>query len=60
MILKEEKPKKHPCKDCKFCQWCGDDRCQLCLGYGGKRKRKLSMEEQIALFESLNRTNTSA
>lgn len=24
-------PKKHPCKDCYFCQWCSDNRCDLCL-----------------------------
>ncbi len=22
--------KKHPCKDCHFCQMCTDDRCALC------------------------------
>ncbi|MGD2150534.1 MAG: hypothetical protein PVJ20_03635 [Desulfobacterales bacterium] len=24
--------KKHPCKDCYFCQLCSDDRCAVCLG----------------------------
>jgi len=24
--------KKHPCKDCFFCQSCSDDRCRMCLG----------------------------
>jgi hypothetical protein len=23
--------KKHPCRDCYFCQWCSDTRCDLCL-----------------------------
>lgn len=46
--------KKHPCPDCKMCQWCSDDRCRLCLKSGTCRK-KLSMAEQIALFERLNR-----
>jgi hypothetical protein len=23
--------KKHPCEDCYFCQWCSDNRCDLCL-----------------------------
>ena len=23
-------PKKHPCPDCRFCQWCADSRCNLC------------------------------
>lgn len=45
--------KKHPCPDCKACQWCHDDRCRLCLRSGSCRK-KLSFAEQIALFESIN------
>ena len=24
--------KKHPCKDCYSCQFCSDERCELCLG----------------------------
>ncbi|MFA6449562.1 MAG: hypothetical protein WCX65_08845 [bacterium] len=24
-------PKKHPCPDCTFCQWCADSRCNICL-----------------------------
>ncbi|ALC15508.1 hypothetical protein DSOUD_0720 [Desulfuromonas soudanensis] len=44
--------KKHPCPDCRQCQWCSDDRCRLCLKTGcGK---KLSMAEQIELYEKLN------
>jgi hypothetical protein len=23
--------KKHPCDDCYYCQWCSDNRCELCL-----------------------------
>jgi hypothetical protein len=23
--------KKHPCRDCFRCQWCSDNRCELCL-----------------------------
>ncbi|MEJ2199901.1 MAG: hypothetical protein P8X63_02640 [Desulfuromonadaceae bacterium] len=45
--------KKHPCPDCKMCQWCSDDRCRLCLKSGCRKK--LSMAEQIALYEKLNR-----
>ena len=45
--------KKHPCPDCKQCQWCSDDRCRLCLRSGGCRK-KLSFAEQIALYEQIN------
>ena len=22
--------RKHPCPDCRFCQWCADSRCSLC------------------------------
>jgi hypothetical protein len=51
--------KKHPCPDCRFCQWCGDDRCSLCLRQRGKG-RKLSMEEQIALYEAVNEKNGKA
>ncbi len=29
---------KHPCPDCFSCQMCSDDRCQRCLGRGGKAK----------------------
>lgn len=45
---------KHPCPDCTFCQWCGDDRCRLCLNRQKPRK-KLSLAEQVALYERLNR-----
>ncbi|HEX9079686.1 MAG TPA: hypothetical protein VF795_08865 [Desulfuromonadaceae bacterium] len=46
--------KKHPCADCTSCQWCSDDRCRLCRKRSGCRRRKLSLTEQIALYESLN------
>jgi hypothetical protein len=47
--------KKRPCPDCKFCQWCSDDRCRICRGeHGCGRKKKLSSAEQIALYEQLN------
>jgi hypothetical protein len=32
--LKEDTDKKHHCLDCKFCQWCSDSRCSLCLRQG--------------------------
>jgi tRNA1Val (adenine37-N6)-methyltransferase len=47
-------PQKHPCPDCTFCQWCGDDRCALCLRKSGCRKA-LSLAEQIAQFDAMNR-----
>ena len=46
--------KKLPCPDCKFCQWCSDDRCRMCRGEKGRGK-KLSIAEQIALYEEINR-----
>jgi len=52
--------KKHPCPDCSFCQWCGDDRCALCLREGCQGKRKLSLQEQIALYEAINRGEVEA
>jgi len=48
-----ETKQKHPCPDCRQCQWCSDDRCRLCLKSGTCRK-KLSMSEQIALYEATN------
>ncbi len=48
--------KKHPCPDCRMCQWCSDDRCRICLKAGTGCRKKLSMAEQIALYESLNQT----
>ncbi|MDW7772236.1 MAG: hypothetical protein SCH71_05025 [Desulfobulbaceae bacterium] len=23
-------PKKHPCRECFCCQWCGNERCRVC------------------------------
>ena len=57
---KSRPQKKHPCPDCTFCQWCGDDRCSLCLRKTDCRSKKLSMEQQIALFDELNRKNADA
>ncbi|HJV34737.1 hypothetical protein [Geomonas sp.] len=53
MASDQEEPKKHPCPDCKFCQWCSDDRCRICRGEK-KCTRKLSTAEQIELYERLN------
>lgn len=53
----EAAAKKHPCPDCHFCQWCSDDRCRLCLGCPAGKK--LSLQEQIELFESLNRSEAA-
>ena len=51
--MTQEDEKKHPCPDCINCQWCSDDRCRLCRA-GDACRRKLSLAEQIALYESLN------
>jgi len=47
-------PKKHPCADCRFCQWCSDERCRLCRRKDCCRKQ-LSLAEQIALYEQINK-----
>jgi len=52
--MTREDEKKYPCPDCTYCQWCSDDRCRLCRNRSACR-RKLSLAEQIALYESLNR-----
>ncbi|GAB4304072.1 MAG: methyltransferase [Desulfuromonadia bacterium] len=51
--------KKHPCPDCTFCQWCSDDRCRLCRGGHSCRGRKLSLAEQVALYDEINRRSGS-
>ena len=32
IYVPDSKPnkKKHPCPDCFFCQWCGNERCRTC------------------------------
>ncbi|MEJ2519634.1 MAG: hypothetical protein P8Y91_04720, partial [Desulfuromonadales bacterium] len=40
--------------DCRCCQWCADERCRLCLKSTEGCRKKLSMAEQIALFEQIN------
>ena len=48
--------KKHPCADCRECLWCSDERCRLCLkSKPCCRRKKLSMTEQIALYDEVNR-----
>ena len=50
--------KKHPCPDCRFCQFCCDARCHSCRGKknaaGKSPARKLSLCEQIRLYEEVN------
>lgn len=52
--MNNSQDKKHPCDDCFNCQFCSDERCTLCL-CSKHKTRQLSVEEQIALYESLNR-----
>ncbi|TLD39912.1 MAG: hypothetical protein JETT_3823 [Candidatus Jettenia ecosi] len=48
------KDKKYPCDDCFSCQFCSDERCSMCL-CSKHKARQLSVEEQIALYEALNK-----
>jgi hypothetical protein len=61
--LTTRRQKKHPCPDCKQCQQCSPSRCHLCRGQGADQAERrfsgLSMAEQIALFESVNRGETT-
>lgn len=54
----QESTKKNACPDCHFCQFCSDSRCSACLGTlnrpGAALKRKLSLCEQIRLFDEMN------
>ncbi len=51
--------KKHACPDCRECQNCSPARCHLCRGQGAQEGERrfagLSMAQQIALFEAVNR-----
>ena len=46
--------KKHQCPDCHFCQECSPTRCSVCREAGSKPGGKLSLQEQIALYERIN------
>lgn len=50
----EAKKKKHPCKDCHNCQFCSDTRCGVCFGQK-KRKKQVSLEDQLAIYKALNK-----
>lgn len=51
--------KKHARSDCRQCQNCAPSRCHLCRGQGVDESERcfagLSMAQQIALFEAVNR-----
>ncbi len=59
MSSEQPSAKKHPCPDCTFCQWCGDDRCRRCLDRCPKA-RKLSLAEQVALYDAINKPDPDA
>ncbi|MHC4871004.1 MAG: hypothetical protein ACYTFY_04090 [Planctomycetota bacterium] len=44
--MSDEQPKKHPCPDCKMCQWCSERRCEMCKGWLVKPSREESAEQQ--------------
>jgi hypothetical protein len=47
--------KKFPCPDCSFCQFCSDSRCRCCRSAKtGESRSKMSISEQIRLFDELN------
>jgi hypothetical protein len=47
--------KRKQCPDCHYCQDCSQDRCRLCKKPKKPAPQKLSVAEQIALFERINR-----
>ncbi len=55
---------KHRCRDCHFCQFCSDARCHACrnreTASGKGCKVKLSIREQIAYYDELNRHNRNS
>jgi hypothetical protein len=51
---RQEQAKKHPCPDCHFCQQCSPSRCTVCRSGERQSEAKLSLQEQIALYERLN------
>lgn len=34
----DDSSKKHPCPDCRQCQWCSDAKCKFCKGWLVKKK----------------------
>jgi hypothetical protein len=53
-VLEKTIKHKKKCRDCKMCQMCSESRCKACLNSGCKRNKKLSIREQIELFERIN------
>jgi hypothetical protein len=53
VVIKGNKRKR--CPDCRYCQGCSQDRCRLCRGKKKPGPLKLSLTEQIALYDKINR-----
>ena len=47
--------RRRRCSDCLYCQVCSLERCRLCWASKTKAPQKLSMAEQIALHDRLNK-----
>jgi hypothetical protein len=47
--------KRKKCPDCRYCQGCSQDRCRLCRTKKKPGPGKLTVAEQIALYEKINR-----
>jgi len=46
--------KKHPCPDCRACQFCSDTRCLACRGNETSKPPRVSIREQIDLYNKRN------
>jgi hypothetical protein len=48
----EEHPegKKHPCPDCRFCQWCADSRCSLCRCQDDRVSKKCQESNEFKMM----------
>lgn len=47
-------PRKYVCHDCVMCQGCSEHRCLACRNAYSARRKKLSIQEQIELYNRLN------
>jgi hypothetical protein len=52
--------RRRSCPDCRMCQGCSETRCRVCGSDRKKSSTRLSLKEQIELYNNLNphlRTN---
>lgn len=47
--------KKNNCKDCFSCQWCSDERCELCLGKNCSRGKFLKKYKKLKKVEYIDK-----